>query len=64
MTINPLFTKQELFKKYYKLPDRFIRETINNIIKDCRNISLSEAKKKRNITPKECKEFINIMGEV
>ncbi|CAL2104578.1 protein of unknown function [Tenacibaculum sp. 190130A14a] len=55
---NPIGTKKDLSNKYWKLPTSFLRETINKIISEARNIELIEAKKVKSITPKEYYMFV------
>ncbi|AUC13678.1 hypothetical protein BTO06_00305 [Tenacibaculum sp. SZ-18] len=57
-------TKKDLFKLYRKLPDVFIRETINDIISKCRNLELEKAKYLKTITPIEFRLFVEEVGEV
>ncbi|AUC14357.1 hypothetical protein BTO06_04010 [Tenacibaculum sp. SZ-18] len=57
-------TKKQLFRLYHKLPEDFLRETINDIISKCRNKKLEEIKNVRNITPNEFREFVKEVGQV
>jgi hypothetical protein len=57
-------TKKQLFRLYHKLPEDFIRETINDIISKCRNKDLEDIKNVRNITPNEFRLFVKEVGEV
>ncbi len=51
-------TKKELATYYWKLSSRFLRETINRIISESRQITIDEAKRKKTITPREFKKFV------
>ncbi len=57
-------TKKQLFRLYHKLPEDFIRETINDIISKYRNKDLEDIKNVRNITPNEFRLFVKEVGEV
>ena len=57
-------TKKQLFRLYHKLPEDFIRETINDIISKCRNKNIDEIKNVRNITPNEYRLFVREVGQL
>ena len=57
-------TKKQLFRLYHKLPEDFIRETINDIISKCRNKNVDEIKNVRNITPNEYRLFVREVGQL
>ncbi|WP_299106055.1 hypothetical protein [uncultured Tenacibaculum sp.] len=50
---NPLGSKGAVYKKYFKIPDAFLRNTMNKIISECRDITEEKAKNEKRITPKE-----------
>ncbi|WP_348718945.1 hypothetical protein [Tenacibaculum sp. 190130A14a] len=50
---NPLGSKGAIYKRYFKIPEPFLRETINNIISECRKITIDKAKNEKRITPRE-----------
>ena len=53
-----IYTKKKLFEKYYYLPEREIRATINEIIAETRNLPLAVAKFKKNLRPSEVRKFL------
>lgn len=53
-----IYTKKELFKKHYFLPEAEMRNTINEIIAKNRNLEISVAKYKKNLRPIEVREFL------
>ena len=57
-------TKKELFRLYHKLPDDFLRETINDIIAKSRGLNIDEVKFVKTITPAEFRLFVCEIGEV
>ncbi|MFY7671593.1 hypothetical protein ACOSP6_10965 [Tenacibaculum sp. MEBiC06402] len=57
-------TKKDLFRLYHKLPDVFMRETINDIISKCRKMDLDKVKYVKTITPVEFKLFVQEVGEM
>ena len=55
-----IYTKKKLFEKYYYLPEREIRVTINEIIAETRNLPLVVAKFKKNLRPSEVRKFLEV----
>lgn len=56
-------TKAKLFKQLYFIPFRELRECINNVIAENRNIPLEKAKYKKYLRPNEAesvKEFFGV----
>jgi len=45
--MNAIYSKKKLFEKYYYLPEREMRKTINEIIADTRNLPIEVAKHKK-----------------
>ncbi len=57
-------SKKEIYKKYNKLNHDYIKRIINEIISNCRKISLEKAKPISIITPKEFRQFVEEVGEI
>ncbi|WP_299618826.1 hypothetical protein [uncultured Tenacibaculum sp.] len=55
-----IYTKKKLFEKYYYLPEREIRATINEIIAENRALPLEIAKFKKNLRPNEVRRFLEV----
>ena len=53
MKFDIKMTKSELFSKFRFLPSPELRETINNIIAENRNLPLDKAKLKKYLRPNE-----------
>lgn len=56
--MTAIYSKRSLFKKYYYLPEREMRITINEIIAETRNIPLNVAKFKKKLRPSEVRLFL------
>lgn len=62
-TSDPVFSKQELFQKFFYINKKDIRPVINRIISENRkNLTLEEAKRKKLIRPNEYKKFCEEMS--
>lgn len=56
--------KQKIFSKFNFLSTHEMRDTLNRIIAELRNIELKEAKRKHYVRPNEYQLFIERMGIV
>ena len=56
--MSAIYTKGKLYIKYHYLPEREIRNTINEIIAKTRGISLELAKNKKKLRPCEVRYFL------
>jgi hypothetical protein len=62
-TSVPVFSKQELFQKFFYINKKDIRPVINRIISENRkNLTLEMAKRKKLIRPNEYRKFCEEMS--
>ncbi|MGQ3678545.1 hypothetical protein [Tenacibaculum discolor] len=58
--MNVIYSKKKLFEKYYYLPEREMRVTINEIIANTRNLSIEVTKHKKKLRPSEVRQFLEV----
>lgn len=56
--MSAIYTKGNLFKKYYYLPEREMRNTLNEIIAETRHLTFDVAKHKKKLRPSEVRKFL------
>ncbi|CAL2114123.1 conserved hypothetical protein [Tenacibaculum sp. 190130A14a] len=56
--MTAIYSKKKLFEKYYYLPEREMRNTINEIIAEIRHLPLEAAKHKKKLRPSEVRKFL------
>ncbi|MDE0535133.1 hypothetical protein [Tenacibaculum sp. L6] len=58
--MTAIYSKKKLFEKYYYLPEREMRATINEIIAEIRNLPFEVAKHKKKLRPSEVRRFLEV----
>lgn len=58
--MTAIYSKKKLFEKYYYLPEREMRVTINEIISEIRHLPFEVAKHKKKLRPSEVRRFLEV----